>query len=180
VELDLVQATDVLRRTPAVLDGLLRGLPDRWARATEGGESWSTADVVGHLLHMEAVNWIPRCRFLLEHGAAAAFPPLDRFAFVEESAGRGLDALLPAFAEARARSLRELAALGLTPADLARPGRHPDLGPVTLGHLLATWMVHDLNHVEQIVHTLAKQHDAAVGPWRAYLGILTRPSEAAG
>jgi hypothetical protein len=170
----LTAAQDLLSRTPAALDALLRGLPDAWARATEGGDSWSAVDVVGHLLHTERINWIPRARFILERGEQAAFAPLDRFAFAERAHAPGLGDLLDAFAAARQRSLRDLDALGLTAADLGRRGRHPELGPVTLGQLIATWATHDLNHLAQIATTLAKHHQDAVGPWRAYLGILER------
>jgi uncharacterized protein YndB with AHSA1/START domain len=172
--LDPAEAAAILGRTPAVLDHLLRGLPEAWVHGHEGGESWSPFDVVGHLLHGEEVNWIPRARTILERGEDAPFEPFDRVAFFEKSKGKRLVDLLDGFAAARARSLRDLEAMPLGAADLARPGRHPDFGRVTLGELLATWVAHDLNHLGQIVTTMAKQYDAAVGPWKAYLGILTR------
>jgi uncharacterized protein YndB with AHSA1/START domain len=170
--LDPAEAATILARTPAVLDHLLRDLPEPWVHGHEGGESWSPFDVVGHLLHGEEANWIPRARVILERGENATFEPFDRDAFFEKS--KGLGDLLDGFAAARARSLRELEALRLGAADLARPGRHAEFGRVTLGELLATWVAHDLNHLGQIVTTMAKQYDAAVGPWKAYLGILTR------
>jgi hypothetical protein len=161
-----------LRRTPGVLDALLRGLPDQSIHASEGPDAWSSFDVVGHLVEAEETNWIPRARHLLRHGESAAFPPFDRSGFLERWKGRSLGEVLDAFAAARARSLRDLDDLALTAADLARPGRHPDFGRVTLGQLLATWAVHDLNHVGQIVKALARADGEAVGPWRAFLGIL--------
>lgn len=164
----------LLSRTPSVLDALLRGLPEAWVHENEGPETWSSLDVVGHLLEAEETNWMPRIRHLLEHGESAVFPPFDRFGFVEKARGRGMAERLDAFADARTRSLRELDALRLTAADLARRGRHPDLGSVTLGQLLATWATHDLNHLGQAVDLLARRHGAAVGPWRAFLGILER------
>ena len=166
--------TTVLRRTPTVLDALLRGLPEAWVRENEGPDTWSSLDVVAHLTEAEETNWIPRARHLLAHGEAAVFPPFDRFGFVGKWKGRSMADALDAFAAARARSLQDLDALGLTEADLARRGRHPELGAVTLGELLATWAIHDLNHLGQIVDVLARQHTAAVGPWRAFLGILDR------
>jgi hypothetical protein len=169
---DLEETKTALRRTPGVLDALLRGLPARWVRENEGPGTWSSLEVVGHLVGAEATNWIPRVRHLLLHGESAPFPALDRFAFVEEAQGRSLAEILDTFREARARSLGDLDALGLTPADLGRRGRHPDFGPVTLGQLLATWVTHDLDHLGQIVRVLARQHAEAVGPWRAFLGIL--------
>jgi len=166
------EATAVLARTPAVLDALLRGLPDGWIAAHEGGESWSPFDVMGHLVHGERTDWIPRVRRLLEHGESLAFEKFDRFAQFEESKGRTLASLLDEFADVRAQSLRDLAALKLTAADLDRRGRHPAFGPVTLRQLLATWMAHDLDHVSQIARVIARQYSDEVGPWRAYLRII--------
>jgi uncharacterized damage-inducible protein DinB len=173
--LDLREATGLLRRTPRVLDALLRGLPEAWLRENEGPDTWSSVEVVGHLLEAEETNWIPRLRHLIAHGDTVAFPPFDRFGFAEKLRARPAAEVLDAFAEARARSLGALDDLRLAPADLGRPGRHPDFGPVTLGQLLATWAVHDLNHLGQIVNVLARQHREAVGPWRAFLGILEPP-----
>ena len=162
----------VLRRTPAVLNELLRDLPDSWIHATEGPATWSPYDVVGHLIHGERTDWIPRVEHMLRHGDAVAFPPFDREAMFEASRGRSLDELLDTFRELRAASLDRLAALKLTDVDLARPGRHPEFGAVTLGQHLATWVAHDLSHLGQVVRVLARQYGGVVGPWRAYLSIL--------
>jgi hypothetical protein len=172
--LDLDEVHVILRRTPDVLDALLRGLPGAWVHADEGPDTWSSLDVVAHLVEAEETNWIPRARHLLADGESAAFPSFDRFGFVERSRGKSMAEALERFREARAGSLRALERLRLTPVDLGRRGRHPDFGPVTLGQLLATWAVHDLNHIGQIVDVLARQHTEAVGPWRAFLGILER------
>lgn len=165
----------VLRRTPDVLRALLAGLPEAWTRGTEGAETWSAYDVVGHLLHGEETDWIPRARIILEQGEGHPFPKFDRTAMFEESHGKSLDDLLDAFAAARRRNLEALAGLDITPEKLALVGTHPALGTVTLGNLLSTWGLHDLNHLGQIVEVMAHQHDAAVGPWKRYLNILTRP-----
>jgi hypothetical protein len=174
VVVDLEATKSLLRRTPTILDAMLRGLPEPWVRENDGPETWSSFDVVGHLVEAEETNWIPRARHLLAYGESAPFPPFDRLGFVAKPKGRNMADALDAFTQARARSLRDLDALGLTAADLAKRGRHPEFGPVTLGQLLATWAIHDLNHLGQIVDVLARQHTAAVGPWRAYLGILER------
>lgn len=165
----------VLRRTPDVLRTLLVGLPEGWVRATEGSDTWSAYDVVGHLLHGETTDWIPRLRIILEQGEGHPFPKFERTAMFEESRGKSLEALLDAFAAARQANLAALAGLDITPERLALTGTHPALGTVTAGNLLATWGLHDLNHLGQIVEVLAHQHDAAVGPWKRYLNILTRP-----
>ena len=169
----LDEATAILARTPATLDALLRGLPDGWIHAHEGGETWSPFDVIGHLIHGEQTDWVPRCRIILEHGEARAFDKFDRFAQFELAKGRTLDSLLDEFATLRRASLRDLAALDLTDADLERRGTHPVFGCVTLGQLLATWVAHDLDHVIQVARVMGRQYSDAVGPWRAYLRVIS-------
>lgn len=174
MRLDLAGIQVILGRTPGVLDALLRGLPDAWVHTNDGPDTWSSFEVVGHLIEAEETNWIPRARHLLAHREAAVFPPFNRFGFMDKARGQPMAQVLDTFTAARARSLRSLEDLRLEPADLERRGRHPDFGPVTLGQLLSTWAVHDLNHLGQIVDVLARQHTGAVGPWRAFLGILER------
>lgn len=169
----LGDARAILERTPRALDALLRGLPDAWGRTTPGPGVWSPYDIVGHLNHGERTDWIPRARVILEHGETKAFEPFDRESMFDASAGRTLDELLDDFAALRARSLAELDALGIT--DLDARGLHPDLGPVTIGELIATWATHDLAHVAQIGEVMAKRNRIATGPWRAYLPVLDRP-----
>lgn len=174
----LAEAVAMLAGTPATLDALLRGLPDSWITAHEGRDSWSPYDVVGHLIHGERTDWIPRARVILEHGETRAFDPFDRLAQVEESRGKSLPQLLDEFAAHRAESLRALESLALTERDLDRRGRHPAFGTVTLRQLLATWVAHDLDHVMQIARVLGSQYAEEVGPWRAYLRVARDPDEA--
>jgi hypothetical protein len=169
----LEEAMQILARTPAALDALLRGLPEPWIVAHEGGQTWSAFDVIGHLIHGERTDWMPRARIILEHGDGRAFEPFDRFAQFAASAGRTLPSLLEEFAAVRRDNLRDLAALRLTGADLDRRGTHPELGAVTLRQLLATWVAHDLDHLVQIARVLATQYHDEVGPWRAYLRVVS-------
>ncbi len=162
----------ILSRTPASLDALLRGLPGAWNCANEGGESWSPFDIVGHLIYGERADWMARLRIILEHGEARPFEPFDRFAQFRESQGKSLEQLLDEFAQLRAENLARLEAMKLQPEDLSRRGRHPALGSVTAAELLATWAVHDLNHLHQLSRVMAHQYTEAVGPWRKYLGVL--------
>jgi hypothetical protein len=170
--LDLQEVVAVLSRTPASLAALLEGLPDVWVNATEGGGTWSPYDVVGHLIHGERTDWIPRARHILA-GESRPFDKFDRTAQFTESRGESLGELLSTFAEARRENVAALSAMNLTREDLGRKGLHPELGEVTLGQLLATWVVHDLDHVGQIARTMAKVYAGAVGPWSAYLSILS-------
>jgi hypothetical protein len=167
-------AVPVLRRTPPVLRDLLADLPAQWTDAVEGPNTWSPFDVVGHLIHGERTDWLPRVEHLLRHGDAVAFPPFDREAMFAASQGRSLGELLDIFGRLRTDSLQRLDALGLTDADLSRRGRHPEFGVVTLGQHLSTWVAHDLGHISQIVRVMARQYTDAVGPWKAYLSILER------
>lgn len=169
---DLDHATDILSRTPAVLESMLADLPAGWASGNEGGQTWSPFDVLGHLIHGERTDWMPRARMILRSGESETFEPFDRFAQFEASEGRSMRELLGTFAELRADNLRALGGLNVTADDLAKRGRHPELGAVTLAELLAAWVVHDLDHIAQIARTMAKQYGEAVGPWEAYLSVL--------
>jgi DinB superfamily len=168
----LREALPVLRRTPTVLRSLLSDLPAPWTGGTEGPETWSPFDIVGHLIHGERTDWIVRTEILLTHGESRAFTPFDRFAQFEASRGKTLHELLDTFAQLRAGNLVRLESLGLTADDLDRRGLHPELGPCTLGELLATWVVHDLSHIAQIARVMGRQYTKAVGPWREYLPML--------
>jgi hypothetical protein len=172
VRFTLEDALPVLSRTPAVVSSLLTGLPESWTRGTEGPDTWSPFDVVGHLIHGERTDWIPRTEILLTHGESRTFTPFDRFAQFEASRGKTLHELLDTFAELRAANLVRLQSLGLTPDDLERRGRHPELGPCTLRELLATWVTHDLSHIAQIARVMGRQYTDEVGPWRVYLPML--------
>ena len=170
-EMRLEEAVAVLERTPATVGALLDGVPEDWVRATEGEGTWSPYDVVGHLVSGERTDWIERARHILS-GDPRPFTPFNRTAQFTESEGRTLGELLATFAELRSRNVAELQEMNLGGGDLGRTGRHPDFGEVTLGQLLAAWVVHDLDHVAQIARTMAKVYADAVGPWSAYLSIL--------
>lgn len=173
-DFQLEHSIEILRRTPSTLDALLHDLTDAWVMNNEGPDSWSPYDIVGHLLHGEEADWIPRARIILEQGEERAFDPFNRFAQFEKSKGRSLSELLSQFAALRANNIAILTGWRLTPADLLKRGRHPELGTVTLGQLLATWTVHDLSHIAQITRVMCRQYEQAVGPWKAYLPILHR------
>src|SRR3954464_9150450 len=170
--MDLQDAIALLARTPATLDALLRGLPDRWTSTNEGPDSWSPLEIVAHLIHAERTDWIPRAKMVLESGEREAFAPFDRGGHAREIEGKSLEHLLEEFARARSANLAELRALNLRREDLERRGRHPALGVVTFSQLLATWVVHDLTHLHQISRVMATQYRVEVGPWSGYLGVL--------
>jgi len=168
----LEYVTAVLARTPASLDALLRGLPEFWTHRNEGGDTWTAFDIVGHLIFADRTDWMPRLHRILNDGEAVPFDPFDRLGQVRESQSKTLDQLLTEFAKVRHACLMELQALNLRPRDLERRGKHPALGGVSASELLATWAVHDLNHIHQLSRVMAHQYQDAVGPFKAYLGVL--------
>jgi len=174
VDLDLADAQLILARTPAVLRVWLTGLPRAWLDGTEGPDTFSPVEILGHLIQGERTDWIPRARRILDHGTTVPFDPFDRFAHRRLLEGRELGELLDEFAALRAGTLATLRAWELDEARLGLRGRHPDLGEVTLRQLLATWVAHDLGHLAQIARVMAKQYTDAVGPWYEYLPVLHR------
>ena len=179
MEHNLEQTISLLSRTPAALNALLRELPEMWTLRNEGEDTWNVFDVVGHLVHAERADWMPRARRVLQFGETRAFEPFDRLGQVRESQGKSLGQLLDEFAQLRSENLGELRGLNLSQGDLARGGRHPAFGAVTLSQLLATWAAHDLTHLHQISRVMAHQYREAVGPWRGYLGVLQCGSHSA-
>lgn len=174
MEFELERAREVLRTTPLVLQAMLADLSDGWLQGREQPDAWSPYQVCGHLLHIEECDWIDRTKVILEHGTTTVFAPVDREAGFSRFAGWSVQQLLDRFAATRQGNLDELESL-LGPGDLDRRGLHPTFGEVRLAQLLATWVVHDLNHVNQIVKTMAKLYGDAVGPWREFLPLLDIP-----
>lgn len=161
-----------LQHTPEVLDSLLRHAPQEWLHGIEGADTWSPRDVLAHLTDLEETDWIPRITTILNDGDTKPLPPVDRVRFRTTLQGKSVAELLQLFAQRREQNLRRVDALKLGPKDMDRAGRHPQLGPVTLQHLLATWVVHDQTHIAQIVRVMAHQYADDVGPWQQYLGVL--------
>ena len=174
MDFDLNAGIAVLERTPNTVRAMLAGLPPEWIDATEGPGTWSPYVNVGHLIHGERTDWIPRARIILEQGPDRRFTPFDRFAQLRESRGMLLTQLLDEFAQLRAENVQILKGWKLTDAQLSLEGEHPEFGAVSLRQLLATWVTHDLGHIAQIARVMAKQYREAIGPWRAYLPIVDR------
>jgi hypothetical protein len=175
----LADTLALLERTPAVTADLLAGLPDTWLETPDTAGGWLPRDVIGHLISAELDDWIPRIEIILGDGRGRPFEPFDRLAHVQRDREVPLPELLRRFGELRSRNLERLRELVRSETDLDRPGRHPELGEVTLRQLLATWAVHDLDHLAQVHAALAGSRAAAVGPWKEYLGILSRRDAAA-
>jgi len=173
VEFKLSEALEVLERTPSTVRALLADVSARWERGTEGPDTFSPFDNVGHLVDGEETDWMVRARIILAQGSNRRFEPYDRFRHKRRSAGKTLDSLLEEFATLRAENLKTLRSWTLTEAQLDLRGEHPSLGPVTLRQLLAAWVVHDLGHIAQVSRVMAKQYRAEVGPWVQYLPVLT-------
>lgn len=172
MEFDFEKSYEILDRTPAVLNTLLRGLHDDWTMNNEGADTFSPFDVIGHLIHGEKTDWAVRTGVIMEHGMAKPFEPYDRFAQFENSKGKSLSLLLDEFASLRAANMKWLRSLHLTNNDLEKKGIHPVFGEVTLRHLLSSWVVHDLTHIAQVTRVMAKQYKAEMGPWPEFFRIL--------
>jgi hypothetical protein len=169
---NLEQTISLLARTPATLNALLRDLPESWTHRNEGENTWNPSEIVGHLVHAEKADWLPRVRMILDFGETRAFEAFNRTGFRDLTLDMSLPQLLDEFARLRSENLDALRALNLQPDDLKRRGRHPALGAVTLSQLLATWPAHDMTHLHQISRVLAYQYRDAVGPWSEFLGVL--------
>lgn len=169
---DLKKATEILERTPVILEHLLNGLSSQWILTNEGPGTWSPYDILGHLIHGEKTDWIPRMLIILSNDGSKTFTPFDRFAQEKASEGKSINDLLTDFKTLRAANLTTLRKQNISAEDLTKTGRHPDFGEVTLAQLLATWTVHDLNHLSQISRVMASQYSSDVGPWLQYLKIL--------
>lgn len=161
----------ILERMPSVLEMLLKDLPDGWIYNNEGGESWNPYHVIGHLIHGEKTDWIPRVKIILSDNKEKTFEPFDRFAMMKRDPSIPLRQLLDEFKSLRMKNLEVLRSIGIKETDLDKKGMHPVLGEVTLTNLLATWAMHDLTHLAQITRVLAFQYKEAVGPWTAFLGV---------
>ncbi len=169
---NLKKSIEILERTPAVLNTMLQGIDEEWTSNNEGPDTWSVYDIIGHLIHGEQTDWMPRTEIILSEREDKAFVPFDRFAQFEKSKGKTLQQLLDEFALLRKQGIEQLLSKNLTDNDLKKTGIHPAFGAVTLSQLLAAWTVHDLNHIAQISRVMAKQYKEASGPWPAYLKIL--------
>jgi uncharacterized damage-inducible protein DinB len=168
---NLNDTIEILERTPRVLEALLTGLSDGWLNSREGEETWNPAEVVEHLIEGEKTNWIPRLEMILREGENRPFPEFDRFAHLKREK-RSLEEMLAEFRQLRQENIQKIRNLVRSEADEERTGIHPAFGTVRLRELLATWMVHDLTHLSQILRVMAKRYREDVGPWIEYLGIL--------
>lgn len=174
MKFSLEKSLEILERTPAVIESLLRGLSKEWIITNEGPETWSPFDIVGHLIHGEKTDWIPRMEIILSNRNGKTFEPFNMHAHFKASEGKSLEQLLDEFKSLRSQNVQDLRSKKLTEMDLIKTGIHPEFGEVTLREMLSTWAVHDLNHIAQISRVMAKQYKSEVGPWKKYLGILQK------
>jgi DinB superfamily len=171
---NLNKSIEILERTPSTLEQLLQDVSDEWTLSNEGADTFSPFDVLGHLIHGEKTDWIPRLEIILSNKADKNFSPYDRYAQFDESKGKTTNQLLEEFKQLRQKNIAILKLKNLKEKDFSKTGIHPKFGTVTLSQLIATWTVHDLSHIAQISRVMCKQYKDEVGPWIEYLGILTR------
>lgn len=166
------KAIEILSSTPRTLKALLGDLSDDWTLVSNASDDWSPFDVLGHFIHGEETDWIPRAKIILDQGENVEFVPFDRFAQFENSKGKTISDLLKEFEKLRWQNIEILKLINPTKEQLRLKGIHPELGEVTLEQLLSTWVVHDLTHIRQISIELAKKYSENVGIWKEYLTIL--------
>ena len=172
MDFNLNHSVLILEKTPEVINAMLQNIPEPWAYNNEGKDTWSPFDIIGHLVHGEHTDWIPRAKIILSDQAQKNFEPFDRFAQFENSKNKSLETVLQEFQQLRKLNIEQLKAFHLTEEQLQLTGNHPELGTVTLQQLLATWVVHDLSHIHQITRVLAKNYTDQVGPWVQYISII--------
>lgn len=171
---EIDKATQILSRTPQVIEALLKGISDDWLMNNEGENTWSAYEIVGHLIHGEMTDWIPRAKIILSNSPNKTFEPFDRFAQQRQGKARAMTDLLEEFKKLRTKNIKELLSFKIDEKTLKKKGIHPELGEVNLKELLSTWVVHDLGHISQISRVMSKQYKDEVGPWKEYLGILKK------
>jgi hypothetical protein len=172
-QFDLESAIEILGRTPLIMKAWVSNLPEAWSSYKHSEDNWSAFDILGHFIHGEKTNWIPRAKIILQQEGTKEFEPFDRFAQYDDSKGKTIETLLDEFVLLREKNLDILRGFDLKPADWERQGIHPEFGVVTLKELISTWVVHDLDHIAQLAGEMAKRYTDEVGPWGPYLGVLT-------
>lgn len=166
-----------LARTPAALTVWLEDLPtDLWHHHEVPG-AWSPFEVIGHLVHGEDDDWIPRIRVVLQPTEPRRFTPFDREGGMAKYGHHAPRPLLALFAAKRRASLVTLNELQITDAMLSCTAVHPEFGEVTLAQLLACWVTHDQAHMAQIARVLTRGYGAFVGPWGKYFSLLRQESD---
>ena len=166
------KALEILENTPNVINSLLNNLSDEWLFCNEGPETWNPFDIVGHLIHGEKTDWIPRLNIILSASESKTFKPFDRFAQFEDSKEKSINELLGTFLDLRQQNLNYLKSLNISESQFNLKAKHPELGEVSLKELLACWVTHDLGHIAQMSRVMAKQYKNEVGPWTKYISIL--------
>lgn len=172
MQFSIEKSIEILERTPLVIEDLLGGISEEWVKNNEGPQTWSPYDIVGHLIHGEKTDWIPRMEIILSDKKDKTFDPFDRFAQFKISQGQSIVQLLDEFKKLRKQNIEHLRGKKLKEQELEKKGNHPDFGEVTLKQLLAAWVAHDLNHIVQISRVMAKQYKTEIGPWKDFMGVM--------
>lgn len=168
------EAIEVLERTPQTLEYFLSGLSEGWLQCNEGEGTWNASEVIEHLIEAEKTNWMPRLEFILQEGEGKQFPPFDRFSHLNDKQETSIEQKLHEFKTIRSQNITKLQELIKPELHFELTGSHPAFGVVKVRELMATWMVHDLTHIAQIVRVMAERYRTDVGPWQEYLGILKK------
>ncbi len=169
----LKKSIELLERSPATYETLLSNLNYDWNKINEGENTWSAYNIIGHLIHGEKTDWIPRAEIIL-HKEDKNFEPYDRFAQDKLYNKQTFEELINEFKTLRVHNINILKSWKLTESDLNKEGIHPDLGTVNLKQLIATWTIHDMVHLNQISRVMVKHYGEDIGPWKKYVRLLNK------
>lgn len=166
------KSIEILASTPLILKANLNQLSSEWLYNNEGENTWSPFEIVIHLINGEKTNWVPRINIILSEDKEKSLESFIRMDDLKYYKEKNITDLLNEFKMIRNQNINTLKAMQIGDDDLKKTAIHPVFGIVKLSQLIATWTLHDLNHLSQISRVLAKQYKDEVGPWKEYLPIL--------
>ncbi|WPR70328.1 hypothetical protein SLW70_10275 [Flavobacterium sp. NG2] len=120
MKFDLDKSIEILERTPTTIYSLLNNISEDWVLLNEGNNSWSAFDVLGHLIHGEKTDWIPRVTTILSNNSDKSFPPYDRLVQFKNSNGKTMEDLLEEFVQLRKENIQYLKSKKITTKDLEK------------------------------------------------------------
>ena len=138
-----------LRMNAKSIRGLVAGTNREQARWKPSPKRWSLLEVINHLHDEECEDFRRRIDLIL-HSDGSPWPPIDPPAWIEGRRynDRDVEESLKRFLDERQRSIAWLEDLESPAWD--RKYQHPELGEISGGDLVASWLAHDLLHIRQL------------------------------
>lgn len=170
---ELNKSIELLQRSPQTYKSLFYGMNSNWGYLNEGKDTWSAFDIIGHLIHGEITDWIPRAKIILSKQLKdKTFEPFDMLAHKQICQSKTMENLLEEFEKLRNNNIKELKSWNLSEEELNMTGIHPEQGEVSLKQLISTWAIHDYGHLNQISRVIVKHHTEDVGPFKNFYTLL--------